>query len=140
MPSPAQSSAKEADANQSVVCVLVVDDDFDIREVLTEILNDAGYTVATASNGAEALATLRTTTPELILLDLNMPVMNGTQFRQLQLEDPTLARIPTIAMTAADRLRERTAVLNVEEALPKPLSFERLFEVIRRHCKHAPAS
>lgn len=73
------------------VCVLVVDDDPDIRDTLVEALEEEGYSVAAAANGSEALETLRRIAPRLILLDLFMPIMGGQQFRARQLEDGALA-------------------------------------------------
>src|SRR5579862_4027549 len=81
--------------------ILVVDDDRSIRQTLCEILQDEGYTVSTARNGAEALEILKHRRPRLILLDLNMPVMNGGDFRLVQRFDPVLRRIPTVVLTAA---------------------------------------
>src|SRR5262249_54943332 len=76
--------------------VLIVDDDRDIREALTQALVEGGYTAVGVANGQEALRWLRTATPApcLILLDLAMPVMNGWQFRSEQQRDPGLAAIP----------------------------------------------
>src|SRR5690242_8866746 len=82
--------------------VLVVDDDYAIREMLTEVLEDAGYRVISVENGAAALAQLREmlTPPCLILLDLMMPVMTGWEFRIAQQADARLAAIPVIALSA----------------------------------------
>src|SRR4051794_16166586 len=91
--------------------VLVVDDDRPIRDTLREILQDEGYIVSTAGNGAEALEILKHRRPRVILLDLNMPTMNGGEFRLVQRFDPALRRIPTVVFTAADRMSERVAEL-----------------------------
>src|ERR1041385_7372067 len=69
--------------------ILVVEDDYSIRDVLCAILEENGYAVATACNGDEALRTLREgRAPDLIVLDLRMPVMDGWQFRAAQKADP----------------------------------------------------
>jgi CheY-like chemotaxis protein len=114
--------------------VLVIDDDPDIRDALTDILESEGYSVAGAAHGGEALALLHTLTPELILLDLNMPVMNGFQFRTAQRRDPRLALIPTVVMSAIDRMQERLPELAIEEALAKPLDLGQLLAVVGRYC------
>jgi CheY-like chemotaxis protein len=81
--------------------VLVVDDDKDIRDLLSDALAAEGYVVASARHGAEALERLRAFRPDLILLDLMMPVMDGLAFIAAKKDDPALADIPVIAMTAA---------------------------------------
>ncbi|HVJ89139.1 MAG TPA: response regulator [Labilithrix sp.] len=117
------------------VSVLVVDDDDDIREVIAEILIDSSYTVVTARNGVEALELLEVTIPALIILDLNMPVMDGVAFRRLQQQHPELARIPTIAMSAVYRMQEQIADLGFQHALAKPVELRDLLEVVARYCK-----
>lgn len=113
--------------------VMVVDDDVDIREIVTEVLGDAGYAVVTARNGAEALELLETTTPGLILLDLNMPVMDGVEFcRRRAGVSP---RAPIVVMSAMHQLHERIAELEVDGALPKPVELSTLLEIVGRHCK-----
>ncbi|SRR5712692_6648561 len=122
------------------VSVLVIDDDFDIRDLLIEILRDEGLSVATASQGAEALKMLETVRPDVILLDLNMPVMNGFEFRRAQRRDPALRRIPTVVMTAADLQKDRIAELAAEGALGKPISFPDLLSMVKRYCTRIDGS
>ncbi len=114
--------------------VMVVDDDQDIREIISEVLSDAGYSVVTASNGAEALELLEGGRPSLILLDLNMPVMDGAAFRRAQREDAALAAIPTVVMSAVHQMLERIADLGVNDALAKPVSLRQLMQVVERYC------
>src|SRR5690348_1604555 len=97
--------------------VLIVDDDLDIRETLSEALAATGFDVATAVNGLDALGVLRGSgdRPSVILLDLMMPIMNGYEFLERRNLDPALASIP-VAIATADRGvdRERLgATLNV---------------------------
>jgi CheY-like chemotaxis protein len=81
--------------------ILIVDDDADIRETLCEVLQDEGYSVATARNGREALDALRQAEHVcLVLLDLMMPVMSGREFLQRQSAEPKLASIPVVVMSA----------------------------------------
>jgi CheY-like chemotaxis protein len=81
--------------------VLVVDDDLDIRECLREVLHEAGFAVAEAWNGSEALTYLRANPPPaVILLDLFMPVMDGWELERRLQADPALARIPLFVLTA----------------------------------------
>jgi HD-like signal output (HDOD) protein/DNA-binding NarL/FixJ family response regulator len=79
--------------------ILVVDDMAVFREPLEVCLRTAGYTTATAANGAEALAVASRTTPDLILLDLNMPVMDGITFLERLRETPRLSRVPVLVFS-----------------------------------------
>jgi YesN/AraC family two-component response regulator len=81
--------------------ILIVEDDFDIREALTQILEEEGYTVRSAANGREALdVAAKDPPPNLILLDLMMPVMNGFEVLQAMRDDPGSAGVPVIVLTA----------------------------------------
>ncbi len=82
--------------------ILIVDDDPDIRDALEELLEDRGFSVLGASNGAEALNLLRTlhVPPSIILLDVMMPVMDGYGFLEERRRDPSLSRIPVAIITA----------------------------------------
>src|ERR1700722_14097901 len=74
--------------------ILLVEDDHSIREAVQGVLEDAGYQVLEAKNGRDALERLRSGgVPDLIVLDLRMPVMDGWEFRALQKNDPNLAPI-----------------------------------------------
>src|SRR5262245_34872901 len=98
--------------------VLIVDDDYDIRATLHEILSDEGYDVASSANGFEALQALRSgTAPCLILLDLMMPVMDGWQFRAQQLSDPTLASIPVVVLSADAGVAQKSRALNAADCV-----------------------
>ncbi|MBN9159659.1 MAG: response regulator [Myxococcales bacterium] len=97
--------------SSSAPSVLVIDDDPDILEVTRFVLENAGYRVATAANGADALASLRgKAKPGLILLDLMMPVMNGWEFRAEQTRDPELASVPVVIITGAGNAAARAAL------------------------------
>jgi CheY-like chemotaxis protein len=123
-------------ANDGAPCsgILVVDDDPDIRDSLKEVLEDEGYTVNSVANGREALEYLRGgQRPCVILLDLMMPVMDGWQFRREQKQDPTIAGIPLIVITATGK---RPVLIDADELVMKPLDLGRLFEAIERYCEN----
>ena len=83
--------------------ILIVDDDGPIREALVEVLAKEGFELDQAENGRKALQLLHDhVRPDVILLDLTMPVMNGCEFRQAQLADAELASIPVVVMSAVD--------------------------------------
>ena len=105
--------------------LLVVDDDAEHREALDDLLSREGFHVTGCSNGREALDWLRTERPALILLDLEMPVMDGVQFRAAQKGDPALSRIPVIALSA-----DVTKVIDADAHLRKPVDPEMLIATI----------
>jgi CheY-like chemotaxis protein len=115
--------------------VLLIEDDGDLREALSQILRDEGYEVVGAAHGREALDKLRGgQRPCVILLDLTMPVMNGWQFRAEQREDPVLSRIPVIVISAGHDLPAQLTVLGLEEYVRKPIRLETLLDSLARHC------
>lgn len=116
--------------------VLVVDDDVDIRSTIREILEDEGYRVTEAANGAEALEKLREgPAPDLILLDLSMPVMSGSEFRVEQRKDPSIASIPVVVVSAVGSLDLKVAPLEAAAFLRKPVQLDELLEVVERYCR-----
>jgi CheY-like chemotaxis protein len=81
--------------------VLVIEDEPDIREAIADALASEGYEVSQARDGAEGLREAHAHRPDLILLDLMMPVMNGWQFRAAQRGDPEIALVPVVVVSAA---------------------------------------
>lgn len=120
--------------------ILVVDDDYAIRIMLTEVLEDAGYQVMSAENGSQALALLREspTPPSVILLDLMMPVMNGWVFCVEQQADAQLAPIPVVVLSARPSLQHEALMATVNEFLEKPVDIVRLLTVVDRYCVKQP--
>jgi CheY-like chemotaxis protein len=115
--------------------VLIVEDDLAIREALTEILEDEGYQVTGAANGQEAIQALRgSALPCLILLDLMMPVMNGWQFRAEQKQDPALAPVPVVIISADSDLRTKATTLEAVDFLQKPIQLTRLLDTVEQFC------
>jgi CheY-like chemotaxis protein len=124
-----------ATACEVTMCVLIVEDQPEIRSVITEILEDEGYAVASVTNGLEALTYLREQSdrPRLILLDLGMPVMTGWEFREEQQRDPTFAEIPVIIMSALPDLNGKAAALKATACLDKPIELETLLGVVEQY-------
>lgn len=120
--------------------VLIVEDDTDLRDALSQILEDEGYRVGCAEHGLDALERLRDgTRPCLILLDLTMPVMNGWQFRAEQRQDPELASIPVVVISAGANLAEQLQSLGVHDYLRKPIQLGQLLATVRRYCETTSA-
>jgi CheY-like chemotaxis protein len=113
--------------------VLIIEDDPSLREVIAELLEDVGYEVAQARNGLEGLDEASHHRPDLILLDLMMPAMNGWQFRAAQKEDAALATIPVIVMSAFEPEEGDEALEDVAARFPKPFDVMALLEGVRRH-------
>lgn len=115
--------------------VLIVDDEYDIRETLTEALADNGFKPYAVANGVEALAYLRAqaSLPSVILLDMRMPIMDGADFRREQLADPALGSIPVIVLTANLDIRSMAASLGAAGFLRKPVRLDPLLALLRQH-------
>jgi signal transduction histidine kinase len=128
---PSSSAKPEAKAPARPV-VLVVDDDADIRQTIAETLTNAGYETLTAVDGAEALERLRSASAQLIILDLMMPRMDGIEFRLRQREDPALAAIPTVLVTAFDPPRDGLIPLEPAACVRKPVDIDALLDLVRR--------
>lgn len=114
--------------------ILLVEDDEDIRHALLDALSSEGYTVLTAANGAEGVEVLRNAgaaLPDLIILDLMMPVKDGVGFRLEQQAEPRWKEIPVIVMTA-----DTSAIRQLDAArgsyLRKPVDLDDLLQTIQR--------
>jgi CheY-like chemotaxis protein len=115
--------------------VLVVDDDVNFREILKQILSLEGYRVTSAATGAEALEVLQgVSSPCVILLDLMMPVMDGSQFRREQARDPALAEIPVVVVSAASNVPQKAAALGAAGYIQKPVDLDNLLSTVQRYC------
>ena len=106
--------------------VLVVDDDPAIRAFVSELLADEGYEVKTAANGRDALAVLASWLPDVILLDLMMPEMDGWAFLTRQQLDLELVRIPVIVMSASYNLRGGAGRIAAADVVAKPFAIDQL--------------
>ena len=113
----------------------IIEDDQAIREALSEFLEMEGYAIVCSSNGQDALEYLgkAKSLPNLILLDLMMPVKDGSQFRREQLADPKIKKIPVLLMSADGHAREKMGTLPVTDFLKKPLELDYLMESIQKY-------
>ena len=114
--------------------ILIVEDDADLREMMAQLLTLEGFRASTVANGREALEYLsQGDTPNVILLDMMMPVMDGWEFRRQQQADATLSNVPVIVLSALDQTR--AADVNAVAVLKKPLDFDRLLRLVREYCR-----
>ena len=114
--------------------VFIVEDDLDTREMLARFLELEGFAVESAENGRLALDRLgQGAAACVIVLDLMMPVMDGWQFRQAQVQDEDLAKIPVIVVSAAGR--ERIERIHADAYLSKPVDLEELIGCVTQFCR-----
>jgi len=112
--------------------ILVVDDNDDIRDLIMRRLQERGYSVLAARNGIEAVVSAATCKPSLILMDVNMPELDGFEATLQIRESGDANRIPVIALTAyaLPGDEERAIAAGCDAFNPKPMDFEHLFEQI----------
>src|SRR5689334_5682918 len=123
-------ASRKAVRPHGAACVLVVDDEADIRETLREAVEMVGCTAVLAANGADALQVLRDNTPCLMILDLIMPVMTGEEVLRIVRQQPALAQLPVLISTSAPQ-RAPAGV----PVLPKPIDLGAFWAWIRRNCR-----
>lgn len=111
--------------------VLVVDDEAAIRTLVNEFLTEEGYQVMTATNGRAALETLASWRPNVILLDLMMPEMDGWTFLARQQADPQLVEIPVIVMSAKHNFTGHAKQLATTAVLAKPFDIEQMLALVK---------
>ena len=121
--------------------ILLVEDDAAICDAMSDLLSGEGYEVYCAMDGQKALDWLHATPrlPELILLDLMMPVLDGMQFRQQQAAEHRISEIPVIVISADARGAEKSAGMGAQGYLRKPLEVDDLLEAVE-HWTGAPDS
>ena len=111
--------------------VLVVEDDGDIRRLLADLLAHEGYTVDQARQGNEALAAMARHRPDVIVLDLMMPVMDGWSFVETLRTRTSWSRTPIVVISAVPRLEVEGQRLGVAVWLPKPFDIDELVGHVR---------
>ena len=128
----AQSTGNSA---TRAVDILIIEDDDDMRELLEHLLTSEGYAVKTAKEGGEGLACMRRASVRLVLLDLQLPGVNGYDFRNAQLRDERLAQVPVVIMSGTGNVHVAARRLNVGEYMVKPLDFGKLLAIVRRYVR-----
>ena len=121
--------------------ILVVEDDDAIRGLVSEVLRDDGYQVQEATNGAEALATVRATRPDLIVLDLMMPVMDGWTFVRECRRSDWCDDVPIVVTSASHdlpRTADQLRALGVRTCIAKPFDVDGLLALVERYAPSEP--
>ena len=115
--------------------ILIVDDEIDILKVIKYRLIKQGYEVFSAVNGRDGLDQVKLIKPDLILMDLSMPLLNGNEACKLLKADPVLARIPIIIMTASAKgvQDENVRLIGADDSILKPFEPQVLLEKIKKY-------
>jgi two-component system, chemotaxis family, chemotaxis protein CheY len=115
-----------------VALVLVVDDDPEIREVITMTLVDEGHDVMAAADGRVALEMAAEHAPDVVLLDYNMPTCNAVCFMEGYCQRPA-PRAPVVLVTAGVDARQRAAEIAADDFLGKPFDIVRLIDLVEKY-------
>jgi CheY-like chemotaxis protein len=108
--------------------ILVVEDEEPVQQLVVDLLDDEGYHVLVASDGAQALALVRAERPDLVLTDLMMPVMSGVELCQRLRADERTRQVPIVVMTAAGRGQSDAA--RADAYVAKPFDLDVLLELV----------
>ena len=139
---PEQTAAPEVALKRTVPLVMVVDDSLTVRKITSRMLTREGFEVATAKDGVDGLQQLQDIEPDIILLDIEMPRMDGFEFARNVRLDAKAKHIPIIMITSrtADKHRNHALELGVNEYMGKPYQEEQLLAMIRQYTRHITAA
>ncbi len=131
-PAP-DAPAPVAEPEQKQTLALVVDDSITMRRVTQRLLERNGFRVVTAKDGVEAISALQDYRPDIILLDVEMPRMDGYEFARHVRNDPAVARVPIIMVTSrvSEKHRARAIEIGVNDYLGKPYHERELLEAVQ---------
>ena len=114
--------------------ILIVEDTEDSRQLMTFVLQTCGYNVIEAKDGNEAVEKLKKEKPDLILMDISMPVMDGLTATRIIRESEEVAKLPILAVTAHGSALYKAAIdAGCDEVISKPIEFETLQPVIEEY-------
>jgi two-component system cell cycle response regulator DivK len=116
-------------------CILIVEDHEDARRILRDMLETTDYELVEAENGEQALAAVARQRPDLILMDIQLPILDGYEATRRIKADPALRSIPIIAVTSyalsGDEAKARAA--GCDDFIPKPYSPRQLLAKVRQY-------
>ncbi len=110
--------------------VLIVEDEDSIREVIRDVLEDRGFRVTSARNGAEALRLLDTVRPDVLVLDLLMPVMHGWDFMESYVDKTDGQAIPIVVVSVNPALPRSFNRFGVRQVVSKPFDVDVLIDAV----------
>lgn len=113
--------------------ILVADDEFLLAMILSDVLEDEGYEVATVSNGEAALSSVYKRRPDLVITDFMMPAMTGLEFAEAIRSDKTLASLPIILVSGAQGAIARQRPELFQAVLDKPYRINHMLEIVEQH-------
>ena len=116
--------------------ILIVEDDDNIRDLVDLVLSGAGYEVVSAPDGQAALQAIGQARPDLVLLDMRMPVMDGWEFARQYRAQPA-PHAPIVVLTAARDAAERAAEIHANGYLGKPFDVDDLLTLVSHHTQQA---
>jgi DNA-binding NtrC family response regulator len=110
--------------------ILIVDDDAGLRGLYRIILEKAGYEITEASNGADALKELVNRTPDVIIMDMLMPMLGGEAMMKRIQQMPALQDMKIVVITAYPRFRESAEFMRANQFLVKPVKPDEVLEAV----------
>jgi CheY-like chemotaxis protein len=113
--------------------VLVVEDEPYLCDLIADVLEAEGHTTRKASNGLDALELVAERKPELVLLDLMMPVMDGWEFMSELRANPAWRDVPVVIITAVYDVAKTQAITDARAVITKPFDIDQLSDVVRRY-------
>jgi CheY-like chemotaxis protein len=119
--------------------VLIVEDHADTRELYAWVMREAGWQVETVNDGLEALIMAVTTEPDVVVMDVNLPLIDGIEATRRLKADPRTAHIPVVACTAFGEVRDAEMLrAGFDQLVPKPCSPEELRDVVEKLALASP--
>lgn len=118
--------------------ILVVDDQIEIVELVVDFLRDEGYTVNGVTDGAAAMAAIETQPPAMVLLDMFMPHMTGSEL-WTHLQHQNLSNIPVVLMTASPSAAQNLLAQGATDYLAKPFDLDQLLACVERYVQREDA-
>ncbi|NWF97949.1 MAG: response regulator [Nitrospirae bacterium] len=119
--------------NETPKKILIVDDSHENLEVFSTLMKHAGFNPIKASNGKEGIKLAKEEKPHLILMDIQMPVMNGLEAVKILKEEPSTKHIPSIALTSLYLQKEEFLKFGFDDYVQKPVNFFDLFKIINKY-------
>ena len=134
-PAHNQSRSQPVERDLSPKDVLVVEDEPYLCDLIADVLEAEGHTTRKASNGLDALEMVAERTPELVLLDLMMPVMDGWEFMTELRANPAWRDVPVVIITAVYDVAKSQNITEARAVITKPFDIEQLSDVVRRYAR-----